>query len=641
MPDATHNAALYIRHLPEQAASFRATAAAALRPPDDVEIDDWAEATIELSHRVTSRPGRLRLERYQRQPLRDLRRHVRVVLVWGAQTGKTVILQSFLGYVIDQAPGPTFLVGPNQTFLKRRSRKHVRPLLEDSPALRRHLTGAPDDVQLYDFRLDTCDLQLAWAGSAAQMAGEPAQYLIRDECDKYRDATEKEANSFRLAERRTASYGPLRRIVDATTPTVEEADGWQGLVGGTHHEWWVPCPHCATAAASHNPATGEREKGWQVWTIDGFRYPARHRSGEDEEPLRDWKSRILAGTAYQCRDCQSMIPESRRWACIVRGEWHPRNPAAPHRSYHLPSWYVRSDYGSFGQVAARYVEGLDDPQALQDFMNNDAALPYRATGENAHLDLIRAHRAEYARGTVPTKEPVILVATADVHKVCHFWTVWAFSARRTWLVDWGKVEEIPDLGEVRRGRAYTAHDGTVYGLEALFCDARFRPSEVYDLAVEDDRVIPTAGANMTGLVSWITIKTYPDSDRALRAPVQLLSVNDDHFKELLLLRYESGRQQDGSFAVAESDWLLPRDVTDEFMAQLLGEVVVKTKDRRGFEVRTWKKVGPNHWLDCAKYALAARFILRANLKALEERGRVSAPSADGAAEVYGEKPAGW
>lgn len=626
------------RERPGKLRRLLGAAAAAFRPADDIEVDEWAEASVELSHRVSARGGPLRLEPYQRRPLQCIKHNVRVALVWATQTGKTIVIQCFMGWGIDQYPGPMMLVCPDQPFCKRRSTKHLRPFILDSPKLAAHVPAERHALQVYEYALDTMSVTVAWAGSPSQMAGEPIMLLGRDEFDKYADATATEANAFRLVERRTASFGPLRRILDATTPTVEEADGWKALTGGTWEEFYVPCPHCAKAPQSHDPETGERNPGWQVLAFDQFRYPKRAKVDDEPEELCDWQVRIRSETTFECRDCGAKITEAKRWGMIRRGDWHARQPDAPYPSFHLPSWYARTPVNSFGEVASRYVEGLEDPEAMRDWMNNDAALPYSDLGHNAREDLIRAHLSEdYVRGQIPTREPVIVIATADLHRLCHYITVWAFTAARSWLIDWYKVSTPEEIGEIRRTVTYKNPDGTEYGIEAVFPDAQYRTVDVYNLALEDDRVIPITGSARSGIVSWSSATHYPRSDRELDRPVDVLNVEDKHWKEQLLLRFESGVTEEGEFELDHSDWILPQDTPREFIRHMLGEIVSEQKNSHGYSVREWHKVGPNHYRDCAKYAVAVRYVLRDNLLSL----RAPARQASTTQRVTGQKPPGW
>ncbi|MFA5634511.1 MAG: terminase gpA endonuclease subunit [Anaerovoracaceae bacterium] len=630
------NSALYRRHTPWQIARMLETFAAAGHPPDDIEVDEWAEKTVVLSHRVTARPGQLRLDPYQRFPVRAIKHFIRVVNIWATQTGKTLLVQIFLAWCAKERPGPSMYSGPDKEFVTRRSRRHIQPIFEDSPELRKLLTGNRHDWTLYQYNLTTCNITLAWAGSPAQMAGEPIMNLARDEIDKWRDATEKEANSFRLVGRRTGSFGEQKRIMDGTTPTTEEADGWQSLIHGTYHEYYVPCPHCAGGDKPFDE-DGKRNPGWQVIEIERFRYPKRERGiGDDPEELCDWQVRIRENTRYECRDCGQLIPERHRWPMVMRGDWHPRNPGAPYISTHLPGWYARTTDNDWGNTAARYVEGQEDDQARQDFDNSDAARPYRRVKDNASLALIAHHCDTYERGQLPTDDPCIIIATADIHKRCHFWTVWALTATRNYLLDHGKIETegLAGLHAIRQ-QTYESPNGTQHAVAALFPDAEYRSDEVVNLHLEDEFIVPITGSARSGMIRSTTWESYPGSSKLLPHPVQVLNCNDQYFKAELFRRFEKGRQDDGSFELSEADWILPVDVSREFQRHMLGASSVTVKDSRGVERTEIRKTGPDHYLDCAKYALAARVALKGQLR------EIGAPKPPPGPRVTGQKPKGW
>jgi len=632
----------YRRHWQDIARVVLDAATAGVHVPDEIPVDDWAEANVYLSHRVTIRTGMLQLDPYQRFPLRMIKTAEKVVCIWATQTGKTIIMQAFLAWCAAERSGPTMYNGPDKEFVTKRSRNHLQPIFEDSPRLRKLITGARGDWTLYRYRLTTCNITLGWAGSPSQMAGEPVMNMANDEVDKWRGATKKESSSYYLIDRRTGSFGKQRRVMVATTPTVDDAPGWQELVSGTWHELHVPCPHCATADRPY-AEDGTRNKGWQVLTIERFRYPARANVGDDPEELCDWQVRIRADTAYECQDCGGLIPERDRWAMIMQAGrapdegWHPRRPHAKHISCHLPGWYARSSYNSFGETAARYVEGQEDEQARQDFDNSDAARPYQRVRDNATLDLIASHRATYDRGCIPTDDPCIVIATADIHKRCHFWSAWALTRSRTYLIDHGKIEteSVGPLREIREHH-YQAPNGTQYPVAALFPDAGYRPDEIVNLHLDDEFILPITGAARTGMLRSTTWESYPGSSKLLPHAIQVLNCNDGYFSEELMRRFESGRADDGTFDITESDWVLPADTSREFLRHMLGRTAVKVKDSRGVEHTEIRKTGPDHYFACALYALAARVALKGQLRELGKPvAREPAP------RVQGTKPAGW
>jgi hypothetical protein len=158
-------------------------------------------------------------------------------------------------------------------------------------------------------------------------------------------------------------------------------------------------------------------------------------------------------------------------------------------------------------------------------------------------------------------------------------------------------------------------EGGEIPVEAVFADAQYRTTEVYEMAVADDGIIPITGAARTGVAPWSTATHYPKSDKELDRTIDVLNCNDRHFKDMLLRRFASGVTEEG-FDIAATDWVLPRNTPREFLRHMLGEIVVQDNKLRGSAISEWRKVGPNDYLDNAKYALAARYVLTPNLREL-------------------------
>ena len=84
-----------------------------------VPADVWMEqGNIVLTRRQSKMTGPVDLSRtpYMRGIFRaySSKRFRRIVLVWGAQTGKTLVLQGTIGHCVDQEPGPTLVVYPSK-----------------------------------------------------------------------------------------------------------------------------------------------------------------------------------------------------------------------------------------------------------------------------------------------------------------------------------------------------------------------------------------------------------------------------------------------------------------------------------------------------------------------------------------------
>ena len=88
-----------------------------LRPPPDYTPAEWAEANVKISL-GNAIPGPIRFDNapYQVEPLNMMANPAveRVTLMWGAQTGKTQLLNCIMGYYIHHNPVSQMMMQPSQ-----------------------------------------------------------------------------------------------------------------------------------------------------------------------------------------------------------------------------------------------------------------------------------------------------------------------------------------------------------------------------------------------------------------------------------------------------------------------------------------------------------------------------------------------
>ena len=592
--------AIYRRHLKDQLASLAAIVSRSLRPPDCLDVDAWAEKNLELSYRVGRSPGRISFADtpYQREPLRAFKYSRRVVLCWAAQVGKTICIQTILGYIIDQDPGPSLIVYPVQPLARRRSQKHLKPLIQDSPSLAKHIPpGAKLDN--FEFQLDRLNVSIAWSGSPSMMASEPIRFLLRDELDKFKGATQKEADSISLSERRTVSYSFLSRIFDASTPTVKDGPTWQGLLNGTFERFHLPCPHCG---ASHYLKFAQ------------FKFPSKT-EGEDS---KDYLRRVAKETFYECEACRKPIRDKDKFSMLERGVWIPENPQADYRSFHLPSWYA--PWVSFGDVAARFVDAQDDLSALRDVVNSDFAEPWEERGRSVDLNFILAHKLKsYRRGEIPVSVPGIILVTVDV-QLDHLYFAARYHTRsKSYLVDEGILPGFDSLERVVE-TGWKNPQGEIYVPYLTAIDYGYRPDDVLEYCETHGKCFAIKGVEtQTNTMRWSELSTLPTKLRPLSKTVQLMTIHTVSYKEDFLLLINRGRQDDGSLDLDQASWLLHSDASDAYASQITAEMPVDIPDKLGHVVRKWKRLRKdNHYLDLEVYQLASRSFLRQLLASLPE-----------------------
>src|SRR4029077_13489692 len=117
--------------------------AALMMPSEPMEPDIWAAANRTYpSTAAIPGPRDPMLTPYVVEPERAAASGLwrRVVLVFGAQTGKSEAMLDVAGQRLDQRPGPILYVGPNKQFLTEQFEPRVMALLDEAPTLMAKVT---------------------------------------------------------------------------------------------------------------------------------------------------------------------------------------------------------------------------------------------------------------------------------------------------------------------------------------------------------------------------------------------------------------------------------------------------------------------------------------------------------------------
>ena len=617
----------------EQLAYLRSVIATAFMPSQPMAPDEWADGRITLSRRSGSRiTGPLRLDRtpYMRGLLRAFLHYRKMWLLMSAQTGKTTIQQCLLGYCVDQDPGPFMFVYPSKDSAKRRSSKHLIPMLEESPALARHMSARSDDTQLFQYILDTMTVNLGWAGSATMLASEPVRYLFCDESAKFKHLDKSEAHPIKLAEARTKSYDELARIVHATTPTLDTSHGWAEWLKSTMHEYHVPCTACGKPADLADVPALVIDPA--AWTRDGISLADRLKAAGYQvlrwENIR-WNNDLAeveakaASARYVCEYCGHPHEFSAVLPMTRLGKWIPTKPTSKDFGARMPSWY-RGDVkdNSWVNAVRNFLLAAGDPELLQDHLNNDRCEPWRELGQSKNADEILMHRRPYAPETLPFV-PVAIFLTVDIrateiHFVIRAWGPYETSA----LVRYGVLPRlyraepgVAPTGEslsaldALRDLTFPAPDGHRYGLDLTSIDAPYDRDEVYAYCRTRTRCVAIQGEHedLKQPLSYSRAEKDPVTGEAREDSAFLITVASSYFKDALFNKLAI---PPGPWPVGNpGEWMLHAEVGNDYVQHLTAESKIEKKNSRGrvkWIWHLWHK--RNHWLDCEYHQVVlARF----------------------------------
>lgn len=569
----------------------------ALRPRFRGEVWEWATANLRLSARVTRHAGPIdwSWSPYlvgEWSPLWAYRRYEDSGMVAGAQVGKTLALQTTIAYDSDCDPGPGLIVYPDQVSAERRSKGHIRPLLQDS--LPHLMTGSPADMSILEYRLASCDWYVGWAGSPSVLASLPIKHLKLDETGKFKRRASTEADPVRNAMERITSYRPFATVFSVTTPSEPELPGWSDWESSTRCQYHLACPHCGHWQVLYFAADVDRQ--WLATAGGEWRGGIKW----DHDPALS-KTQRLASAYYECEDCGHHWTTAEKNRAVGAGRWVAGDPEASVYRCHLPQWYALTV--SFADVVAKWWDAYDDDDGRRRFLNSVCAVPWEPKGREVTDDALKAHVLPGHRAGAIPDGAACLLASFDVHDdhVRYRIRAWAPDLT-TWGVETGRL--LPDLVHVDQlmARTWTRPDGSVVGIHGGMIDARWRTDEVYQLCLRHPgRLYPVMGQGLAHEL-FRPVKTWvpanPAAGLLLSGHLIRIDIDDARWKDRLFSRLDHPTDRPGA-------WFVESDVDDQYWWEMRGEVKT-TRERKGKSpVVEWVQKHDNHSLDVEKYQLLA------------------------------------
>lgn len=580
--------------------------AAGWAPPLAMLVSEWAEANMVLSGKAASEPGPYRVNRtpYCREPMDAMAASSpaeEVVLIWGAQTGKSTIANACLGYWADIEPAPVMFVQPTLTLAKRYSRQRISPLVEDCKALReKFATNRSRDESnttlMKDFRGGV--LVMAGANSAADLRSMPVRYLLLDEVDAYPQDVDGEGDPCELAEKRQSTFARKKRIRTSTPGDELISRIEPAFEASSRARYHVPCPHCG---------------GLQALKWANIK----------------WRENDPRTAHYVCEHCGAEIEEHHKATMLPElghgglARWVHEDPEAKGgrvRGYHLSTLYSPLGWVSWAQLVQEFLDAkraadLGDVTTLKTFVNTRLAETWKDQGDQADPHALAARAKahdDYTLGTVPAGA-LILTGAADVQGNRIEWKVKGWGRdEESWLVDhlviWGDPADLLSgkdsrLDEAER-RTYTNAAGKELRIAAVAIDSGGHHTHDVYMHCRNRRarhVFAVKGQSQPGkpiLGRPSDVEVNYRGTRMKRG-AQVWPVGADTAKELIYgrLRVESPGPGFMHF---------PTDLGEDYFAQLTAEKLV-TKYHKGRPRREWvlPKGRRNEALDLEVYAMAA------------------------------------
>lgn len=549
-----------------------------LKPPENLTVSEWADKYRMLTEKETNFPGPWRTDRVPYlKGIMDAISDVdieEIVFCKPTQVGGTEFLYNALGYIIMQDPSPCMLVYPSEDLAEFASKNRIQAMIKNVGGMRERYMES--DSKLLELQFTGMYLVLSGANSASSLASRPIRILLLDEVDKYPLACGKEADPISLAKERTKTYRFNKKILLASTPTVETGPIWVGYeAADERRKYHVPCPHC------------------------GHKQPFEFKQIKWEKGCRD-ASVAQQSAWYECVSCKGVIRDNHKMSMLLQGEWigDRQDDSMPVRkvAFHLNAIY--SPWVTFGDVAAEFLNSRPFPLKFQNFINSWLGEPYRNTETQANPTDLAKNQHNSERGVVPDGTQLLTVAV-DV-QLDHFWfemAAWSPYITKK-LVDYGRVETWGELENLIIHRRYHDETGNPYIVNLALIDSGFRTDEVYEFCSRFPEVCRPCKGSSKRMNTPYSVNSI---DKDGYGGLKLIMVDGHYYKDVIHSRMKRDPSEPGS-------WSLFRGCPQEYVDHITAEQKVLVQDRKtGKITEEWQKIASgvdNHMLDCAVYNAA-------------------------------------
>lgn len=536
-------------------------------------------------------------------------RYKTVVAVMGSQMGKTEMVLNVIGHKIDDDPVPILYIAPTKSFVENVMEPRYRAMvLSCASLLAKKRPGLKEKNTQKE--IAGVKFRMAWAGSATELAGDPACLVFVDERDRMDASVEGEGDPVTLADARHSTYPDGQTIV-VSTPTMGTVDTeidpdtglefwgrgdeiqsptWKLYQEGTNYHWAVPCPHC------------------EDFFIPRFKLL--------QWPEGSTPPQVKKNVKMVCPQCGTLIDQhykdemNSRGVYVAPGQRIERDGTvvgdAPHSD--TASFWVSglmSAWRTWGDRAQAFVRAVrsGDPDRVQAVINTGFGELYTLRGEAPELEVVKALRQPYPSGTVPNGEKVRKVfLSVDVQKNGLYYVVRAWGAElESWKIESGFLAGPTDGDLVWQDLAEFKDEH--YGglpIERAFIDSGYRTQFVYSFCRRfKSWAMPTKGRDTIDAspLQKSKLDIAKNSGRRLAGGLSIYHVNTDYFKRWVHERLERDPTLPGG-------WHLPEDASNDYCKQVVSEA--RTVKPSGKVV--WVKIfRDNHFFDCEVLQVAAAY----------------------------------
>jgi phage terminase large subunit GpA-like protein len=564
-------------------------------PPPPMTVSEWSDKHRRLSSKGSSEPGPWRTDRtpYLKEPMNCLSVTntdvERVVMMFGAQTGKTEAGINFLLYTIDHCPAPVLCVAASLDMVKRMSRQRLEPAFEETPVIKAKIApqrsrDASNSMFIKEYPNGI--LMLTGSNSPAGLRSAPVRYLFLDEIDSYpADASTSggvsEGDPCELAIKRTSTFS-RKKILMTSTPTTKDFSRVENeYLASDMRKYWVKAPCCGKYQTL-------------VWS------------------QMKWENRDASTAQYECSHCGERFDESHKTSMLRQGEWRAEKPMTRKTAgFQMSSLYSPAGWLSWPEIVEEFLRSKDDAPLFKTWVNTRMAETFDESYQSQLSAEEMLEKCEkYLPGTIP-EDVVCLVQGVDVQggggtkderiEV----STWGIAPEEhMYLIQHDVIYGDPNQGTVWDGvdilltSEWEHPNGGRLKVECCAIDTGgLATNSVYNYcrARKGSGVIGIKGSSQSGqpAIGRGSRVDLNYKGRPIKGGVVVYSVGTDTIKDVLYSRLKFNNKLH-----------FHAQTTEEYFKQFTGEKKVLKKSGRGTQY-VQKKNQNVEALDCAVYAYSA------------------------------------
>lgn len=576
-------------------------------PPPPITVSAWSDRYRVLSSRAAAESGSWRTSRvpYLKEPMDCLSVDAidveRVVLMFGAQLGKSESGINALMYWMDVDPSSILCVAPSLDMVKRMTVQRLDPAFEETPQIKNKLPkkrSRDKSNSMFMKEFNGGLLMLTGSNSSVGLRSAPIKYLFMDEVSSFQQSVSstsgiEEGDPCSLAEKRTTNYSN-RKILMTSTPTEKDhCRIEQEFNRSDQRYYYIKSPCCG---------------GFQVLKFGQLK----------------WKPKEPESVEYECALCGERFTEAHKTTMLRQGKWQATKPLTRKTAgFHLSSLYSPSGWLSWQSIVEEWEIAQEAPALLRSFINTRLSETFDESYQSdIAVDSLLDKVEDYLPTEIP-KEVLCLVAGVDVQGgggtkderiECSIFGISESVVKGKedlWLIEHLVIYGDPTQKEVWEGldivldTEYDHPNGGKLKIQAMAIDSGgLSTHSVYNYCRQRKTkgVIPIKGSSqrnqpIIGRGSKVDINY---KGQPIKQGVSLYSIGSDTIKDELFPRIKMGKGIH-----------FHKETTEEYFKELTGEYKQSklNSSRRRVYQYVQKKNQAVEKLDCAVYAYAAWYYL--------------------------------